>query len=75
MVLIKLVSAWRMETEPYFSSCTKLTFKWTKDLNKIPDTTNLKEEKLGIAVCELLVISEVKILYGHLDLPKENIHQ
>jgi hypothetical protein len=35
-----------MQTDSYLSPCTKLTFKWIKDLNMKPDTLNLIEEKV-----------------------------
>jgi hypothetical protein len=34
-----------LPTDPYLSSCTKLKSKWIKDLNIIPDTLNLTEQK------------------------------
>ena len=37
----------RMQTDPYLSPCTKLKFKWIKDLNTNPDTLNLIKEKVG----------------------------
>jgi hypothetical protein len=36
-----------MKIDPYFTPCTKLKYKWIKDLNIKPDTMNLIEEKLG----------------------------
>jgi hypothetical protein len=36
----------KMKIEPYLSPCTKLKFKWIKDLNIKPDTQNLIEEKV-----------------------------
>jgi hypothetical protein len=33
--------------EAYCSPCTKLKYKWIKDLNIKPDTLNLIEEKVG----------------------------
>ena len=36
-----------MKIDTYFSPCTKLKFKWIKDLKIKPDTLNLVEEKLG----------------------------
>ena len=36
-----------MKIEPYLSPCTKLKFKWIKDLNIKPATLNLIEEKVG----------------------------
>ena len=36
-----------MKIDPYLSPCTKLKFKWIKELNIKPDTLNLIEEKLG----------------------------
>ena len=36
-----------MKIDPYLSPCTKLKFKWIKDLNIKPDTLNLREEKVG----------------------------
>jgi hypothetical protein len=35
-----------MKIDPYLSPCTKLKFKWIKDLNIKPDTRNLIEEKV-----------------------------
>jgi hypothetical protein len=37
----------RMKIYPYFSPCTNLKYKWTKDLNVKPDTMNLIEKKVG----------------------------
>jgi hypothetical protein len=37
----------RMQTDPFLSPCTKLKFKWIKDLHIKPDTLKLIEEKLG----------------------------
>jgi hypothetical protein len=36
-----------MKVDPYLSPCTKLKFKWIKDLHIKPDTPNLIEEKVG----------------------------
>ena len=36
---------WRID--PYLSSCTKLSSKWTKGLKIRPDTQSLIEDKLG----------------------------
>jgi hypothetical protein len=36
-----------MKIDTYFSPCTKLKFKWIKDLKIKPDTLNLIEEKVG----------------------------
>ena len=36
----------RMQIDSYLSPCTKLKFKWIKDLNVKADTLNLIEEKL-----------------------------
>ena len=36
-----------MQIEPYLSPCTKLKYKWIKDLNIKPTTLNLTEEKVG----------------------------
>ena len=35
-----------MKIDPYLSPCTKLKFKWIKDLNIKPTTLNLTEEKV-----------------------------
>ena len=37
----------RMQIDPYLSPCTRLKFKWIKDLNIKQDTLNLIEEKMG----------------------------
>ena len=37
----------KMKVDPYLSPCTKLKFKWIKDLNIKPDTLNLIEDKVG----------------------------
>ena len=37
----------RMQIDPFLSPCTKLKFKWIKDLHIKPDTLNLIEEKVG----------------------------
>ena len=37
----------RMQIDLFLSPCTKLKFKWIKDLNIKPDTLNLIEEKVG----------------------------
>ena len=37
----------RMKIDPYSSPCTKLKFKWIKDLNINLITLNLIEEKVG----------------------------
>jgi hypothetical protein len=44
----------RMKIDPYLSPCTKLKSKWIKELNIIPDTLNLIEEKVGKSL-ELIV--------------------
>ena len=36
-----------MKISPYLSPCTKLKFKWIKDLNIKPDKLNLIEENVG----------------------------
>ena len=36
-----------MQIEPFLSLCTKLKFKWIKDLHMRPDTPKLIEEKVG----------------------------
>ena len=36
-----------MKIDPYLSLCTKLKFKWIKDLNIKLDKLNLIEEKVG----------------------------
>jgi hypothetical protein len=36
-----------MKIDPILSHCTKLKFKWIKDLNIKPDTLNLIEERVG----------------------------
>ena len=36
----------RMQIDPYLLPCTKLKFKWIKDLNINPVTLNLIEEKV-----------------------------
>ena len=35
-----------MNIDPYLSPCTKVKFKWIKDLNIKPNTLNLTEEKV-----------------------------
>ena len=35
-----------MKIDPYLSPCTKLKFKWIKDLNTKPTTQHLIEEKV-----------------------------
>ena len=37
----------RMKIDPYLSPCTKLKFRWIKDINIKPATLNLIEEKVG----------------------------
>jgi len=37
----------RMQINAFLSPCTKLKFKWIKDLHIKPDTLKLIEEKLG----------------------------
>jgi hypothetical protein len=37
----------RMQIDPFLSPCTKLKYKWIKDLHIKPDTLNLIEEKVG----------------------------
>ena len=39
-----------MKIDPYPSPCTKLKFKWIKDLNIKPATLNLIEEKVEITL-------------------------
>jgi hypothetical protein len=39
-----------MKIDSYLSPCTKLKFKWIKDLNIKPDTLNLIEEKVGKSI-------------------------
>jgi hypothetical protein len=34
-----------MKKDPYLAPCTKLKFKWIKNLNIKPDTLNLREEE------------------------------
>jgi hypothetical protein len=36
----------KIKIDPYLSPCTKLKFKWIKDLNIKPDTLHLIEEKV-----------------------------
>ena len=36
-----------MKIVPYLSTCTKLKYKWVKELNIKPDTLNQIEEKVG----------------------------
>jgi hypothetical protein len=36
----------RMQIDPFLSPCTKLKFKWIKDLHIKPETLNLIEEKV-----------------------------
>ena len=36
-----------MQIDPFLSPCTKLKFKWIKDLHIKQDTLNLIEEKVG----------------------------
>ena len=48
----------KMKIGPYLSPCTKLKFKWFKDLNIKPDTLNLIEEKLGKSL-ELIGTGEI----------------
>ena len=36
-----------MQIDSYLSPCTKVKFKWNKDLNINPVTLNLNEEKMG----------------------------
>jgi hypothetical protein len=36
-----------MQIDLFLSPCTKLKFKWIKDLNIKPDALNLIEEKVG----------------------------
>jgi hypothetical protein len=43
-----------MKMDPYLSLYTKLKYKWIKDLNIIPDTLNLIEEKVRKSL-ELIV--------------------
>jgi hypothetical protein len=40
-----------MQIDVYLTLCTKLKFRWIKDLNVKPDTLNLKEEKVGRLEC------------------------
>ena len=37
----------RIQIDPYLSSCTKLKYKWIKDLNINPVTLNLVEGRVG----------------------------
>ena len=37
----------RMKIDQYLNPCTKLKYKWIKDLNINPVTQNLIEEKVG----------------------------
>ena len=47
-MLINWQSVYRkMKISPYLSPCTKLNFKWIKDLNLKSDTLNEIEEKVG----------------------------
>ena len=36
----------RMKIDPYLSPCTKLKYKWIKDLNIKSDTLNMMEERV-----------------------------
>jgi hypothetical protein len=36
-----------MQIDPFLFSCTKLKYKWIKDLHIKPDTQKLIEEKVG----------------------------
>jgi hypothetical protein len=41
------LSCRRRQIHPFLSPCTKLKFKWIKDLHIKPDTLKLIEEKVG----------------------------
>jgi hypothetical protein len=41
------LSCRRMQIDPFLSSCTKLKFKWIKDLHIKPETLKLIEEEVG----------------------------
>jgi hypothetical protein len=43
----------RMQIDPLFSPCTKLKFKWIKDLHVKPNTLKLIEEKVGKSLEEM----------------------
>ena len=45
--LNRWLSCRRMQIDPFLSPCTKLKFKWIKDLHIKPDSLNLIEEKVG----------------------------
>jgi hypothetical protein len=40
----------RIQIDTHLPSCTKLNFKWIRDLNRKPDTQNLIEGKVDIAL-------------------------
>ena len=47
------LSCRRMQIDPLFSPCTKLKFKWIKDLHVKPNTLKLIEEKVGKSLEEM----------------------
>jgi hypothetical protein len=48
MVLVQVAVTFRgMQIDPSLSPCTKLKYKWIKDLHIKPDTLKLIEEKVG----------------------------
>ena len=42
-----------MQIDPFLSPCTKLKFKWTKDLHIKPDTLKLIEKKVGKSIKDM----------------------
>jgi hypothetical protein len=47
MVLAQLAVSMQKNANIFLSPCTKLKFKWIKDLHLKPDTLNLIEKKVG----------------------------
>lgn len=48
----------RIKIDLYLSPCTKLRFKWIKDLNKNAVTLNFVEEKVGINTLEYNTLAQ-----------------
>jgi hypothetical protein len=46
MVLVQLTACRKIQINPFLSPCTKLKFKWIKDLYMKPDILNLIEERV-----------------------------
>jgi hypothetical protein len=57
-----------MQIGPFLFPCTKLKFKWIKDLHIKPDTLNLIDEKVGKSLEHMdtreIFLNRIPIVYA-----------